>query len=99
MNISRVRRSVINRTMKYINERRGWTTDRKIIVIESDDWGSIRMPSRKVYDRCLEEGYRVDLNPYESFDSLESEEDLMALFETLNKFKDIYGKHPQLTAN
>lgn len=27
----------------------GWRTNRKIVVIESDDWGSIRMPSQEVY--------------------------------------------------
>ncbi|NTW32234.1 MAG: hypothetical protein HGB12_06370 [Bacteroidetes bacterium] len=27
----------------------GWRTDRKILVIESDDWGSIRMPSKETY--------------------------------------------------
>lgn len=26
----------------------GWHTRRKIVVIESDDWGSIRMPSKEV---------------------------------------------------
>ena len=91
--------AVQNRTMSYINQRRGWTTDRKIIVIESDDWGSIRMPSREVYERTLKEGYRVDLNMYEKYDSLESEDDLVFLFETLSKFKDINGNYPQITAN
>ena len=28
----------------------GWRTKRKIVVIESDDWGSIRMPSLKVFE-------------------------------------------------
>ena len=27
----------------------GWRTNRHIVVIESDDWGSIRMPSKEVY--------------------------------------------------
>ena len=31
----------------------GWRTKRHIVVIESDDWGSIRMPSKKVYDKLL----------------------------------------------
>ena len=43
MTIDRLRQGITNRTMKFINERRGWKTDRKIVVIESDDWGSIRM--------------------------------------------------------
>lgn len=99
MNYKHFIKAIRNRSLKYINERRGWTTDRKIVVIESDDWGSIRMPSREVYDKSLKAGYRVDLNPYEKYDSLESEEDLTFLFETLSQFKDINGNHPQITAN
>lgn len=77
----------------------GYKTDRKIIVFESDDWGSIRMPSREVYEKSLKKGYRVDLNPFDKYDSLENEDDLMFLFDTLSKFKDINGNHPQITAN
>ena len=99
MTIDRLKQGLTNRTMRFINERRGWETDRKIVVIESDDWGSIRMPSREVYEKSLKEGYRVDLNPFEKYDSLESEDDLTFLFETLSKFKDINGNHPQITAN
>lgn len=91
--------AVQNRTLSYVNNRRGWTTDRKILVIESDDWGSIRMPSREIYEKSLRAGYRVDLNMFEKYDSLESEDDLIFLFDTLSKFKDNNGKHPQITAN
>lgn len=77
----------------------GWCTNRKIIVIESDDWGSIRMPSKEVYNKLKEQGYCVDFHPYEKFDSLASEEDLTALFEILLKYKDINGNHPVFTAN
>jgi hypothetical protein len=77
----------------------GWHTNRKIVVIESDDWGSIRMPSREVYDKCLKVGYPVDLNPYERYDSIASEEDLELLFELLSHFKDKNGNHPVITAN
>lgn len=78
---------------------RGWRTDRKIVVIESDDWGSIRMPSRDVYEKCLKAGYRVDSNPFEMYDSLASEDDLELLFELLTSFRDCKGKHPVFTAN
>ena len=30
----------------------GWHTKRKIVVIKSDDWGSVHMPSREVYEEC-----------------------------------------------
>lgn len=78
---------------------RGWRTDRKIVVIESDDWGSIRMPSRQVYDKCLHAGYHVDKIAYEKYDSLASEDDLEMLFDLLSSFKDKNGNHPVITAN
>lgn len=77
----------------------GWRTKRKIVVIESDDWGSIRMPSHTVYERILQKGIRVDKCHYTKNDSLASAEDLNYLFETLNKFKDKKGNHPIITAN
>ncbi len=78
---------------------RGWKTKRKILVIESDDWGSIRMPSKEVYDKCLKAGYPVDKRPYERYDSLASEDDLELLFDLLSSFKDMNGNHPVITAN
>lgn len=77
----------------------GWRTKRHIVVIESDDWGAIRMPSKEVYNKLLSEGYRVDKNVYESNDSLAREDDLSALFEVLYKYKDKNGNHPIITAN
>ena len=77
----------------------GWQTNRKIVVIESDDWGCVRMPSREVYEKLLKEGIRVDKCPYNRYDSLASEEDLTSLFEVLVKFKDKNGNHPIITAN
>lgn len=84
---------------KYYTNLRGWRTNRKIVVIESDDWGSIRMPSKEVYEKCLKAGYPVDQNPYERYDSLASEEDLELLFDLLTSFKDKKGNHPVFTAN
>jgi len=34
--------------MRNVANIPGWRTDRKIVVIESDDWGAIRMPSKEV---------------------------------------------------
>jgi len=77
----------------------GWCTSRKIVVIESDDWGSIRMPSKEVYEKILRAGIKVDKCHYNKYDSLASEKDLICLFETLTKFNDKNGKHPVITAN
>ena len=77
----------------------GWRTNRKIVVIESDDWGSIRMPSREVYELLLKKGIRVDNLSYNRYDSLASEEDLSSLFDTLQSVRDSNGKNATITAN
>jgi len=90
--------------LKYIASRNfnnalGWRTNRRIIVIQSDDWGSIRMPSKDTYNKLLNYGIRVDNCPYNRYDSLESGEDLEKLFEILTKYKDTHDRHPVITAN
>lgn len=99
MNINKLIQRVYSRSNRYVNQRRGWTTNRKIVVIESDDWGSIRMPSRKVYEKTLAEGLRVDKCTYSNFDTLADKDDFNALFEVLLKHKDCKGNHPTITAN
>lgn len=78
---------------------RGWNTKRKIIVFESDDWGSIRMPSKKTYNFFLKNGIPIDRSYYNKVDALESENDLSLLFETLSKFIDKNKNPPVFTAN
>lgn len=77
----------------------GWKTNRKLVVIESDDWGSIRMPSREVYEKLLSMGDRVDKDPFTKYDALESEKDLKNLMELLVSFKDKNGNSPVFTMN
>lgn len=83
----------------YLHNIYGWCTNRKIIVFESDDWGSIRMPSKNVYDRLKSAGIDVDSNPFNRFDNLESEEDVEKVFKLLSKYRDKNGNHPIITAN
>ena len=75
----------------------GWRTNRKIVVIESDDWGSIRMSSLEAFKNLLKAGMREDRNHYNLYDSMESNRDLECLFETLSNFKDKNGKAPVMT--
>lgn len=77
----------------------GWHTRRKILVIESDDWGSVRMPSKKVYDEFMRRGIPVDKDPYCRFDNLATAEDLEALFDVLTSVKDKNGRYAVLTPN
>ena len=88
-----------NRAAKLINQRRGWTTDRKIVVIESDDWGSIRMPDRDTYEKSLKRGIKVDQSYYNKYDTLASIHDFEHLYNVLSKYKDKNGNYPIITAN
>lgn len=91
--------AIRSRAFKYINQRRGWTTDRKIVVIESDDWGSIRMPDRETYEKSMKRGVRVDKSEFNKYDTIASIQDFEHLYCILVKHKDKNGNHPIITAN
>jgi hypothetical protein len=82
----------------YLNSK-GFKSSRKIIVIESDDWGSVRMPSKQAYLNLLNAGIKVDQCGYNRFDSLETSEDLDAIYQSFRNIKDKNGNNPIITAN
>jgi hypothetical protein len=82
---------------KNLSNALGWRTNRKIVVIESDDWGSIRTRSKDAYNAMLAKGLSVDRSNFTKFDALESNSDLENLFEVLIKHKDASGRHPVIT--
>jgi hypothetical protein len=77
----------------------GTRLNRKIVVIESDDWGSIRMPSNDVYSKFVSRGFDLTGSDYNRLDTLESNDDLTMLYDVLHSFKDSIGKPPVITAN
>lgn len=72
---------------------------RKLVAFESDDWGTIRMPSNEAVSKLSGIGLDMYANPFNFIDTLESEDDLISLFELLRSFKDSKGNHPIITAN
>ena len=74
----------------------GWKTKRKIVVFESDDWGSIRMSSSHAYNTLR--GAEFDLDYYNKYDSLESNDDMYQLYSVLSNHKNINGVNPIFTA-
>ena len=89
--IEKIRKNVVNIS--------GWHTGHKYCVIESDDWGTISMPSAKVYNHLLAKGIPVDQSPFSRYDTMENAGDLTALFEVLSAVKDVDGNHPVITAD
>jgi hypothetical protein len=74
----------------------GWRTNRKIVVIESDDWGSIRMSSKESFEELKSKGIIDENCNYSKYDSLESNDDLSALLELLNS-TEVVEKKPIFT--
>jgi hypothetical protein len=78
---------------------RGFHTDRKLIVFESDDWGSIRMPSKSVFEQLKTFGDDPERDGFLSNDCLESEADILSLYEVLSSVTDFKGRFPIFTMN
>jgi hypothetical protein len=85
-------------TKNYINFR-AWKTNRKIVVIESDDWGSIRMRSKLCYKELLRKKIPVNKSYFTRNDALETNEDIFELQTILSNHKDHKGNHPKITMN
>jgi len=77
----------------------GWQTQRKIVVIESDDWGSIRMTDARTLEALSSKNPMLEIDLMSKLDSLESNDDLSALFDVLQSVKDSHGKPAKITAN
>lgn len=86
---------------KNLSNIPGWRTKRKLVIIESDDWGSIRMPSIDVFNNLTNAGFDLISDEgarYNAYDSLATPGDLAALFEILNSVKDSTGRPSVFTA-
>lgn len=93
--MNRLKKSIqtfyINRFSKKLASR--------YLILESDDWGTIRMKSSEVYQSLLNKGYPVALCPYTTNDSLETDADMELLLEVLTSVKDANNNPAVLTAN
>lgn len=76
----------------------GWRTNKRIVVFESDDWGSIRMRSADDKLELERLGFDFTGQDFNTYDALESNDDLSQLFEVLSSYKDEHGNHPVITA-
>ena len=97
--MSRSLRKVLSKASGNLLNIPGWRTGRRIVIFESDDWGSIRMPSRDVYNNLISKGFKIDGSDYNRLDSLESNDDLLMLYEVLRSHRDKNGNAAIITVN
>lgn len=77
----------------------GWHSNRKLVVIESDDWGCKRIHDKHSLERLSKVLPAILNDPYTKLDALETSQDLEALFEVLNSVRDKNERPAMLTAN
>jgi hypothetical protein len=88
---------MLNKLRKYLSNAVGWRTSRKILVIESDDWGSVRIKDKVAYETMRKAGLDLERSNFTRFDSLETNDDLERLFDLLNSVKDRNGRTAAFT--
>lgn len=77
----------------------GKSINGRLVVIESDDWGTIRTVNPNYYENYLKIFPDAAKNPYLKYDTLANSEDLSALFETLSSVKDSTNQSAVITFN
>lgn len=78
---------------------KGNAVKNKIVVFESDDWGSIRISSKANQDFLSLKGIDFSEDQYSMYDGLEKDDDVDLLADTLLGFKNVEGKNPKFTLN
>ncbi len=78
---------------------KSFSSNRQLLVIESDDWGSLRTKNKQTLDKLNTISSSVKKDRYSQLDSIASADDLSALFEVLNAVKDFNGNPACITAN
>lgn len=75
----------------------GLRTKRKILVIEADDYGSTRIPSLSIQQLLTTKGYIKPKNVHDDHDTMETSDDLNAMFTVLKSFRDKNGNYAKMT--
>lgn len=85
-----------NRILRDLKNLPGTKTNRKLIAIFVDDYGSVRVKDKEAYCNLLKVGISVNQTRY-GYDTLCTAEDLQRLFEVLISVKDKNGHHAVFT--
>lgn len=100
MIIRRLYDSLESRFNNMLMEYKSIKIRRHIVVFESDDWGSIRMPSLVTREILLNKGLTLGSpQTYDYYDTLASNSDIENLAEILLSVKDINGNPAKITMN
>lgn len=89
--------SIKQALLNNIKNVRGWRTPRKLVAFAVDDYGSVRLDSKKALKNLRGASLNVSSH-FDQLDTVETRQDLDGLFETLESFRDLKGNAPVFTA-
>lgn len=92
-------RGLVKKGIDAYLDFKSFKTKYPIVVIESDDWGSLRTKDIATRDQLNKISKAVENDAYTQLDSIATQEDLELLFEVLDSVKDRNGNPACLTAN
>lgn len=76
----------------------GYTFDRPLVVLQSDDWGRVGVRDRECWDELCAAGIPLGEHPYD-FYSFETAEDIAAIASLLQRHRDSLGRTACLGMN
>ncbi len=71
----------------YLKNIPGYKTNRKLLAFAVDDYGNLRVRSKETQQKLIDFGMPA-VSIFDKLDTLETENDLAALFDVLSKFRD-----------
>ena len=78
---------------------RSWKSKQRIVVFESDDWGSERSIDANTVRNLIKINPEIEKDSMSIQDTIASQDDLSLLFEVLQSVKDIHNRSAVLTIN
>ena len=78
---------------------KSFKTDRQLVIIESDDWGSLRTKNKEILNKLNSISSAVKKDNFTQLDSIATAEDLQTMFEVLQSVKNKVGNPACFTAN
>ena len=88
------------RSVGWLMKRKSRKLGKHIVVFESDDWGAIRMPSLETYSFLKDKGVPLRKpDTYDCLDTIESNDDIQFLIETLSNVRGGDGIPAVMTMN
>jgi hypothetical protein len=83
---------------RHKEERRSFSFERPLVLLQSDDWGRVGVRDQEGYEQLRASGIRLGENPYD-FYTLETADDVIAIRDLLKRHRDSTGRPACLVMN